>query len=145
MSFCSDRDKEVVRLEIIQVVGLGMIATFLILVIKEQKPVFAFLLATFVGVTIFITLAEKIAEVIKILHHLALQAHVSQLFLTTILKIIGIAYITEFGAQVTRDAGQGSIAAKIELSGKILIMVMAIPIITVIIETVMQVLPTGGK
>jgi stage III sporulation protein AD len=67
---------------------------------------------------------------------------VNQLFLATILKIIGIAYITEFGAQVTRDAGQESIAAKIELAGNILIMVMAIPIITVIIETVMQILPT---
>jgi stage III sporulation protein AD len=142
MSFCSDREEEAIRLEIIQVVGLGLIATFLVLVIKEQKPVFAFLLATFTGIVIFIALAGKIAEVVKILEHLAVQAHVNQLFLTTILKIIGIAYITEFGAQVTRDAGQGSIAAKIELSGKILIMVMAIPIITVIIETVMQVLPT---
>ncbi len=62
-------------------------------------------------------------------------------FLETILKIIGIAYIAEFGAQVTRDAGQDSIASKIELAGKVLIMVMAIPIITVMIETIIQILP----
>lgn len=123
-------------------VGLGLITTFLVLVIKEQKPVFAFLLATFTGIVIFIALAGKIAEVIRILEHLATKARVNHLFLTTILKIIGIAYITEFGAQVTRDAGQGSIAAKIELAGKVLILVIAIPIITVIIETVMQILPT---
>ncbi|MBA4494986.1 stage III sporulation protein AD [Paenactinomyces guangxiensis] len=128
-------------MEIIQVVGLGLVATFLILVIKEQKPVFAFLLAAFVGIMIFISLAGKIAEVIGVLQNLAAQARVNNLFLETILKIIGIAYIAEFGAQVTRDAGQGSIASKIELTGKILIMVMAIPIITVIIETVVQILP----
>lgn len=129
-------------MEIIQVVGLGLITTFLILVIKEQKPVFAFLLATFVGIVIFISLAGKLAEVIGILQNLAVQAKVNNLFMETILKIIGIAYIAEFGAQVTRDAGQGSIASKIELAGKVLIMVMAIPIITVIIETVVTILPT---
>ncbi|MGQ0512778.1 SpoIIIAC/SpoIIIAD family protein, partial [Bacillus sp. D-CC] len=47
----------------------------------------------------------------------------------TLLTIIGIAYIAEFGAQITKDAGQGAIASKIELAGKILILVMAIPII----------------
>ncbi|MFC7440955.1 stage III sporulation protein AD [Laceyella putida] len=128
-------------MEIIQVVGLGLITTFLVLVIKEQKPVFAFLLATFVGVIIFISIAGKIAEVLGVLQNLAHQARVNDLFLETILKIIGIAYIAEFGAQVTRDAGQGSIASKIELAGKVLIMVMAIPIITVIIETIIRILP----
>lgn len=128
-------------MEIIQVVGLGLITTFLVLVIKEQKPLFAFLLATFVGVIIFISIAGKIAEVLGVLQSLAHQAHVNQLFLETILKIIGIAYIAEFGAQVTRDAGQGMIASKIELAGKVLIMVMAIPIITVIIETIIRILP----
>jgi stage III sporulation protein AD len=127
--------------EIIQVVGLGLITTFLILLIKEQKPVFAFMLATFVGIVIFISLVGKIAEVIGVLENLAHQAHVNQLFLETILKIIGIAYIAEFGAQVTRDAGQGAVASKIELAGKVLIMVMAIPIITLIIETIVQILP----
>jgi stage III sporulation protein AD len=126
----------------IQVVGLGLVATFLILLLKEQKPIFASLLATFVGVILFISLAGKIAEVIGVLQALAAQAQVNHLFLDTILKIIGIAYIAEFGAQVTRDAGQGSIASKIELTGKVLIMVMALPIITTIINTVLKIMPT---
>ncbi|MFC4078230.1 stage III sporulation protein AD [Salinithrix halophila] len=129
-------------MEIIQVVGLGLISTFLILVVKEQKPTFAFLLATFTGVIIFLSLIGKISDVLHVLTQLAEKAKVNTMFLETILKIIGIAYIAEFGAQVTRDAGQGSIASKIELAGKILIMVMAIPIITMIIETVVQILPS---
>jgi len=129
-------------LEIIQVVGLGLVVTFMILLLQEQKPMFAFLLAAFAGVFIFLALVGKITEVIQVLKNLAQQANVNQLFLETILKIIGIAYIAEFGAQVTRDAGQGSIAAKIELAGKVLILVMAIPIITVIIETIVNILPS---
>jgi stage III sporulation protein AD len=128
-------------LEIIQIVGLGLLATVLILIIKEQKPMFAFLLAAFTGITMFLFLIGKISAVIQMLEDLAVKADINMIFLKTILKIIGIAYIAEFGAQIVRDAGQESIAAKIELAGKVLIMVMAIPIVSVIIETVVKLLP----
>jgi stage III sporulation protein AD len=128
-------------MEILQVVGLGLIVTILIILLKEQKPHFAFLLTTVAGIIIFLYLIGKISSVIRVLERLAVQADIDMVFLETILKIIGIAYIAEFGAQITRDAGQGAIASKIELAGKVLIMVMAIPIISVIIETIIQLLP----
>ena len=128
-------------MEIVQIVGLGLVATILALVIKEQKPLFAFLLAITCGVIIFYFLIGKISDVIRVLERLAVQADLNMVFLETILKIIGIAYIAEFGAQVTRDAGQGAIASKIELAGKVLILVMAVPIIQIIIETVISLLP----
>jgi stage III sporulation protein AD len=127
--------------EIIQIVGIGLIAAILILVIKEQKPMFAFLLTAFTGISLFLLLIGKISTVIHVLEDLAVKSNVNMVFLKTILKIIGIAYIAEFGAQVVRDAGQESIASKIELSGKVLIMVMAIPIVSVIIETVVNMIP----
>ncbi|MED0675604.1 stage III sporulation protein AD [Aneurinibacillus thermoaerophilus] len=129
-------------MDIIQIVGLGIVATILSLVVKEQKPMFSFILATFTGVVIFLFLIGKISDVIRVLEGIAMQAHVNIVYLDTILKIIGIAYIAEFGAQVTRDAGQGAIASKIELAGKILIMVLAIPILSVIVETIVQLLPS---
>lgn len=128
-------------MEIIQIVGLGLIVTILTLIIKEQKPMFAFLLAAFTGIMIFLFLIGKISSVIQVLEDLAQKSSINMVFLKTILKIIGVAYIAEFGAQIVRDAGQESIASKIELSGKVLIMVMAIPIISVIVETVVKLLP----
>lgn len=128
-------------MEMIQIVGLGLVAAVLSLILKEQKPIFAFLLASFTGILIFLFLIDKISAVIQVLEDLAEKSNINMVFLKTILKIIGIAYIAEFGAQIVRDAGQESIASKIELSGKVLIMVMAIPIITVIIETVVNLLP----
>ncbi|MCM3698300.1 stage III sporulation protein AD [Paenibacillus macerans] len=128
-------------MEIIQVVGLGLIATVLILVIKEQKPMFAFLIAASTGILIFLYLIGKIGSIIGVLEDLAEKSGVQMIYLKTILKIIGIAYIAEFGAQIVRDAGQESIASKIEMAGKVLIMVLAIPIISIIIETVIKLLP----
>jgi len=125
----------------IQIVGFGLIATVLILIVKEQKAMVAFLLAAFAGIVIFLALIDKISEIIAMLERLADQSNVNMVFFQTILKIIGIAYIAEFGAQVVRDAGQEAIASKIELAGKVLIMVLAIPIISVIVETVMKLMP----
>ncbi|HZG58061.1 stage III sporulation protein AD [Paenibacillus sp.] len=128
-------------MDIIQIVGFGLVATVLILIVKEQKATVAFLLAAFAGIVIFLSLIGKISEIIEMLERLADRSNVNMVFFQTILKIIGIAYIAEFGAQVVRDAGQEAIASKIELAGKVLIMVLAIPIISVIVETVMQLMP----
>ncbi|MCR8843171.1 stage III sporulation protein AD [Paenibacillus sp. SC116] len=128
-------------MEIVQIVGLGLIAAILVLVVKEQKPMFAFLISAFAGIVIFLFLIGKIEAVIEVLDSLAERSGIEPIYVKTILKIIGIAYIAEFGAQVVRDAGQDGIATKIELAGKVLIIVMAIPIISVIIETVMKLLP----
>ncbi|UJW57553.1 stage III sporulation protein AD [Bacillus sp. A116_S68] len=130
-------------MEIIQIVGLGMITTFLALVVKEQKPIFAFLLTIFTGVIIFAFLIDKMALLIEMIETLATEADINLVYVQTIFKIIGIAYIAEFGAQIARDAGQGSVASKIELAGKVLIMIMAIPIISVIIETVLTLIPAA--
>ncbi|WP_349774208.1 stage III sporulation protein AD [Halalkalibacter oceani] len=128
-------------MDIIQIVGLGLIATFLALVVKEQKPIFAFMLTVFVGVLIFLFLIDEITKIIEMLSGIAEQANMNMMYLQTILKIIGIAYIAEFGAQIAKDAGQAAIASKIELAGKILILVMAIPILTAVIEVVLTLIP----
>ncbi|MCM3784118.1 stage III sporulation protein AD [Neobacillus mesonae] len=128
-------------MEIIQIIGLGLIATILILIVKEQKPMFAFLIATTAGILIFLFVIGKIGAVIDVLERMAESSGMDEIHLKTILKIIGIAYIAEFGAQIVRDAGQESIASKIELAGKVLILVLAVPIISIIIETVMKLLP----
>jgi len=128
----------------IQIVGLGIIATVLIIVIREQKPMFAFLLASFTGLFILLFVIGKIEAVITVIEDLANRSGIPSIYLKTILKIIGIAYIAEFGAQIVRDAGQEGIASKIEFAGKVFILVMAIPIISVIVETILGLLPGGG-
>ncbi|MBU8657897.1 stage III sporulation protein AD [Bacillus altitudinis] len=133
---------EGLQIEIIQIVGLGLIATFLALIVKEQKPSFAFMLVVFTGCVIFLYLIDQIYAIISMIEKIAASAGVNMKYVETILKIIGIAYIAEFGAQLTKDAGQGAIASKIELGGKILILVMAVPILTVIIETILGMIPS---
>ena len=128
-------------MEIIQIVGLGFIVTLLILIIRGQRPEIAVQISIALATIIFLLVLAKIDVVLTLFRDLADKASVSQMYLNTILKIIGIAYITEFGAQVCRDAGEGAVAAKIEFAGKILVMVMAIPIIALVLETIVRLIP----
>lgn len=128
-------------MEIVQIVGLGFVVTLLILIIKKQKPELAVQLSLTLATIIFLMVLAKLNVVLTLFRDLAEKANISQMYLNTILKIIGIAYITEFGAQVCRDAGEGAIAGKIEFAGKIFIMVMAIPIIALVLDTIVKLVP----
>lgn len=129
-------------MEIIQIVGLGFVVTLLILIIRQQKPELAVQLGITLAAIIFLMVLSKIQVVLNVFQDLADKANISQMYLNTILKIIGIAYITEFGSQVCRDAGEGAVAGKIEFAGKIMIMVMAIPIIALVLDTITRLIPS---
>ncbi|SDD36215.1 stage III sporulation protein AD [Sporomusa acidovorans] len=128
-------------MEIIQIIGLGFVVTLLILIIKQQRPELAIQLGLTLSAIIFLMVLSKLDVVLDLFRDLAEKANISQMYLNTILKIIGIAYVTEFGAQVCRDAGEGAVAGKIEFAGKILVMVLAIPIIALVLDTIVRLIP----
>jgi len=128
-------------MDIIQVVGLGFVVTLLSLIIRSQKPELAVQLSLTLAVVIFLFVLTKISVVLTLFQDLADKANVSPLYFNTILKVIGIAYVTEFGAQICRDAGEGAVAGKIEFAGKVLIVVMAVPVLALVLDTIVKLIP----
>lgn len=128
-------------MEIFQIIGIGIIATILIVVLKETKPEFSILVSITAGVIIFSMLLTKLVYVIDTISTLSGRFDVNISYFNTILRIIGMAYIVEFASQISRDAGQDSIAMKIELGGKVMIMVLAIPILMALMDLIIKILP----
>jgi len=88
-------------MEMLQITGVALVGAFLAMIIKEQKPNLAFLLIVFVGSAIFLFLIEKVYAIVQMIQQLAINANVNMVYLSTVLKIIGIAYIAEFTSQIT--------------------------------------------
>ena len=130
-----------VGMQLLQIVGIGIVATVIIIVLRTQKPEIAVQVSIVTGVVIFMLLATKLSAVIDLLGRYADRADIKPVYFTTVLKITGIAYIAEFGAEVCRDAGESSIASKIELAGKVTIVVLAVPIITLLLDLIIKVMP----
>ncbi|MFW6287124.1 MAG: stage III sporulation protein AD [bacterium] len=127
---------------ILQIVGLAIMSAILIIVIKQEKPELAFLLSLVTALSILLLVFEQIAVVFELLKELAHRAKVDMIYFNTIIRIIGIAYIGEFGAEITRDCGETALASKIEMAAKIMIMIIAIPIMLSLIDTILRLIPT---
>ena len=81
---------------------------------------------------------------LTVFQELGNRAGINLIYVSTIFKVLGIAYLAEFSAQICRDAGSQAIAGKIELAGKVIILTLAIPILLAILEAIVALLPQGG-
>lgn len=124
-----------------QVVALGLVVAVFAVLLRRERPEMAILLALGFGVIVFLMVLSKLGAIITVFQDVTRRAQVDELYLATLLKILGIAYIAEFGAQVCRDSGEGTVANKIELAGKVLIMILALPIFAAILEVIVRLLP----
>lgn len=128
-------------MDILQIVILGLVVTVLIVIVRQQRPEYALQLSIMAGVIILALMLGKINSIITVMNQLANRANINLLYMETVLKIIGIAYIGEFGAQICRDAGEGAVAGKIEFAAKVIVMVLAIPIIIAVFDTLLKIVP----
>ncbi|WP_422443910.1 stage III sporulation protein AD [Thermoanaerobacterium sp. DL9XJH110] len=128
-------------MEIVQIVGIGLVTTIFVVLLREDRPEIAIQMSIVIGAIIFLMMLDKIAAVINILKELSQRASIDTVFMSTIFKIIGIAYIAEFGAQICRDAGSSATASKIEFAAKIIIMVLSLPILMAVLDLILKILP----
>lgn len=128
-------------MEIIKIVGIGLVATVIVVIIKQQRPELAVQLSILVGTVIFTMMLGKINSVVNLLQEMARRSNISLFYMETILKIVGVAYIAEFGAQICRDAGEGAIASKVEFAAKVIVIVLAIPVIAAVFDNLLKLLP----
>ena len=128
-------------MQILQVVGIGLVSTVIIIILKRQRPEIALQVSIVAGLIIFMLIASKLSAVLELLEDYADRAEIKPVYFSVVLKITGIAYITEFGSEVCRDAGESAVASKIELAGKVIIVVLAVPVVTSLLDLIMKVLP----
>jgi len=128
------------EMEVFQLVGLGMVAAILALVLKQHRAELSLFVAIAAGAIILLMVTGRLVGIVTVLNDMARRANLDQSHLSVVLKALGIAYIAEFGAQVCKDAGENSIASKIELGGKIIILSLTLPILVGLIEVILQVL-----
>ncbi len=123
-----------------QIVGLALIVTIFGTVVKQLRPEIAIQMTILAGILIFLFIMNKIELIVSLMEKLAEQANVNSYYLFIVFKIVGVAYLAEFAGQICRDAGEVSIATKVEIAAKVTVVIMAIPIIVAIIDSISQLL-----
>ncbi|MCD2345167.1 stage III sporulation protein AD [Clostridium guangxiense] len=125
-------------MDIIKIVAFAFIALMITIVFRNQKSEIAVLISVIVGVLIFLFMLSKITAVLGLLQKLALKANIDFVYLTTVFKILGIAYLASFCSEICKDSGESNIASKVEFAGKILILVLAVPILMGLLDSILK-------
>ncbi|MEG6565833.1 stage III sporulation protein AD [Thermoanaerobacterium saccharolyticum] len=128
-------------MEIIQIVAIGIICVIILSLFRENFEDVAIIISLSASILIFFIIVPKISNIIAVLNTIANKSGINSIYVKTILKIIGVAYIAELGVQISNDAGEKNIATKVELAGKIIIIFLSLPIIIALVDTIVSILP----
>lgn len=128
-------------MEIVKIIGIGLIGLILAVLLKQYKPEFSIYISLITGILILILSFNKISAIVELLVNLSNKLSIHQEFLSILIKITGIAILTEFSVSVCKDTGETAIASKIDMGGKVIIIGMSIPIMISLIETLLKILP----
>lgn len=128
-------------MEVIRIIGIALIGLIIIILLKQYKPEFSIYISLLVGVLILLLVTDQLTGIINLLQSIANKASINSEFLSLLIKMTGIAFLSEFAVSICKDSGEGAIASKIEIGTKIIIISMSIPIISSLLEIILKVLP----
>ena len=128
-------------MDIIKIIGIGLISLIIIIIVRQYKPEFTLYVSLLAGALILIFILDKIDGIINLLTSLSNKTAINNEFLILLIKITGIAFLTEFAVSLCKDTGETAIANKVDMGGKVIIVSMSIPIISSLLETVIEILP----
>ena len=128
-------------MDIVKIIGVGLIAVIIIAIVKQYKPEFVMYVSLMSGAIILFLVIDKIAGIVNLLTTLSKKTGMNAEYLSILLKITGIAILTEFAVSICKDSGESAIASKVDFGGKIIIISMSIPIISALLEVIMRIIP----
>lgn len=126
---------------IIKIIIISMVCAILSLILRQYKSEYSSMVAIACGIIIIIMLKDDIESVVATIRTTVKSLGIETVYIETLIKIIGISYLTQFGASICEDAGERAIAMKIELAGRITIILMTAPIMFAILNLITGILP----
>lgn len=127
-------------MDIFQIAMIALIGVIATQTIKTIKPDFAIYIVLVTVIIIFSLAVDKLMAVFAFIENIYGNITYGKTFFPIIIKVLAVAYIADFTAQICKDSGEGAIAGKVELAGKIMIFYLAIPILVAILELINSIL-----
>lgn len=128
-------------MEIIKIIGIGLISLIIIIMLKQYKPEYAIFISILTGALIILLVMNRLSGIIQLINTIENKLAINSQFIAILIKITGIAFLSEFAVSICKDSGEASIANKIEIGSKIIIISMSIPIISSLLEIILKILP----
>lgn len=123
-------------MEILKIVALALTGVLLAALMKSVNKEISIYIVLATVIILFMTVIDRLTDIFRFLESIYDNVTYGKVFFPVILKVLAVAYITDFTAQLCKDAGESTIGAKVELAGKVIIFYLAMPILTAILELI---------
>ena len=125
---------------ILKVIAFILTGLFFVLFFKDKRSDLAILIMLVSGICVFIFCLTQLSAILEFLNNLSNKAGIDTVYLSIVLKILAIVYLTSFASDICKDAGAGSLASKVEFAGKIFILALALPILGAVLDTILEII-----
>lgn len=120
----------------VKAAAIGVTGSILALLLRRSVPELSLLVSLAAGLAAAFLCIGVTAELASAYENLAGKSGVSPVLLTPVIKCVGIALVTQLGAQLCRDASQGAAAAFVDLCGTLCALYVALPLISSLVSVV---------
>lgn len=127
--------------ELARIIGVAIVLAMLLAFLRERYPSVAVQLVTAFIAGVLLMLIPSLGRIVGVFADLGRRVQVNVAYVDTVLRVIGVAYVASFGAQVCKDAKEEALGNVIELAGKVIIALLALPVLTGILDTLLRLLP----
>lgn len=127
-------------MDILKVTVIAVSGVLLALMLKQTKPEYSVFLSMAVCICIFLYLLSRLQAVLACLEQLRAFVNIDGIYLDTILKMLGITYVTQFASDICKDAGYSAISGQIELFARVSILFLSFPVLMALVKTIGEVL-----
>ncbi len=127
-------------MDILKIISIGIIGTFLSMTVRAYKPELGVLTALCTAFLILFFAVPSVSGIIEDISELSENAQIDDFFIKSVIKIIGISYVTQFASELSKDANEALLSKKLELVGKISIIAVMMPVIRGLISAILETL-----
>ena len=115
-------------MEVIAICIVGIITAFLSVMLKKHNPEYSIAVGIAAGILIIGVLLEHITGAISHIRQLLVATKIPLEYIEILFKTLGICFLTQFASDVCKDAGETALSSKIETAGKVIILIISLPL-----------------
>lgn len=127
-------------MDILKIVSFSFMVLFVLLLFKEEREDIRILIGIAASATLLLLIFPQIKSLFTIIEELSVKAKIDFIYIKIVLKVIGITYLATFCSEICKDAGENSLASKVEITAKILILISAVPIMMAVLNSIVKVI-----
>ena len=123
-------------MNMVQIGILGIAGAVFAIQLKQNKAEFSVYLCIGISLLIFFSIFHYLEVIIETMREVADSIHLNNTYIATLLKMLGVTYVAEFSSGICKDAGYQTIASQIEMFSKLTILVLSLPILVALLNTI---------